>query len=72
MNENSNCAESVCGSFASEFEKYLSNGRLDEFKVGNIVKGTVTSVDKEAVSVDIGASAGVAFTATGATGCAGT
>ena len=54
MNENSNCAESVCGSFASEFEKYLSNGRLDEFKVGNIVKGTVTSVDKEAVSVDIG------------------
>ena len=53
MNEN-NVSEPCSGSFASEFEKYLNSGHLDELKVGNIVEGTVVAVSKETVSVDIG------------------
>ncbi|MGI6525335.1 MAG: 30S ribosomal protein S1 [Bdellovibrionota bacterium] len=53
MNEN-NVSEPCSGSFASEFEKYLNSGHLDELKVGNIVEGTVVAVNKETVSVDIG------------------
>jgi len=47
-------SEVSCGSFASEFEKYLNSSCFDQLKIGNIVTGTVTAVDKEAVSVDIG------------------
>jgi small subunit ribosomal protein S1 len=48
-----NAGSRVPGSFASEFEKYVSTGGMSELKVGNIVKGRVVAIDKEMVSVDI-------------------
>lgn len=43
---------SSAGSFASEFEKFVGE-HLDNLKAGSIVTGTVTSVGKEVVHVDI-------------------
>lgn len=39
--------------FSSEFEKLISE-KIDNFKPGRIVKGTVVGIDREMVTVDIG------------------
>ena len=41
------------GSFASEFEK-LVDRQLDNLRPGKIVSGTVVSINKDMVTVDIG------------------
>lgn len=51
-NVSENISGSTEGSFASEFEKFVST-TLDELKQGNIIKGTVVAIDKEMVTVDI-------------------
>ena len=44
---------SIAGSFASEFEKLLSQS-IEKIRPGRIVPGTVVGVNKEVVTVDIG------------------
>lgn len=44
---------SGAGAFSSEFEKLL-NENFEGFKPGKVVKGTVTDVSREVVSIDIG------------------
>ncbi|NLF25816.1 MAG: 30S ribosomal protein S1 [Deltaproteobacteria bacterium] len=44
---------SQAGSFAAEFEKYISSGLMETLKVGNIIKGKIVSMNREVVLVDI-------------------
>ncbi|MBN8549259.1 MAG: 30S ribosomal protein S1 [Deltaproteobacteria bacterium] len=46
-------SSSAAGSFASEFERLLSE-KFDKLRPGKIVAGTVVGVNKEMVTVDIG------------------
>ncbi|MBX7138170.1 MAG: 30S ribosomal protein S1 [Oligoflexia bacterium] len=52
-NTESNSSTGIPGSFASEFEKLLKE-RFEKTRPGKIVTGTIVSINKEVVTVDIG------------------